>query len=161
MVPSVVDLGLQQAERLGDRRLYTALRNGETEDGALSFAELALAAQRLGAHLQERGRPGDRVLLLFPPGLDYLVGFFGTLFAGQVPVPLYPPDPTALQRSLPRLDAVARDARPDRVLVNAMVMGFAKMMLPQLPALAGVEWLDVGQVDRDAAGRWRAPGGRA
>jgi hypothetical protein len=58
--------------------------------------------------LQALGLGGRRVLLLHPPGLDYVAGFLGCLYAAAVAVPAYPP---RKQRSLDRLRAIAMDPR--------------------------------------------------
>ena len=47
--------------------------------------------------------PGDRALLLYPPGLDFIPAFFGCLYAGVIAVPAYPPQPAQASRTLPRL----------------------------------------------------------
>ncbi len=58
----------------------------------VSWSEVYARAQRLAAALLERGiLPGDRVAMVLPTGLDFMDAFFGTLLAGAVPVPLYPP----------------------------------------------------------------------
>src|SRR5438270_698103 len=58
----------------------------------LSFAELRLRARRAAAGMAALGiRPGDRVALVLPTGVDFMDAFFGALLAGAVPVPLYPP----------------------------------------------------------------------
>ena len=57
-----------------------------------SFAEIAASAARIGAGLRALGvAPGERVALLYPPCREFLDAFFGILYAGAVPVPLYPP----------------------------------------------------------------------
>jgi len=63
--------------------------------------------------------PGARALLVLPPGLDYATALFGCLHAGVVAVPVYPPDPFALERTLPRLLAVVLDAEPVVALTTA------------------------------------------
>ena len=64
-------------------------REGEQ---ALGFAELHARAARTAGALRERGvRRGDRVAIVLPTGIDFMDAFFGTLYAGAIPVPLYPP----------------------------------------------------------------------
>src|SRR5260221_13182246 len=49
-------------------------------------------ARRSAGALRERGiRRGDRVAIVLPTGAAFMDAFFGALFAGAVPVPLYPP----------------------------------------------------------------------
>lgn len=57
----------------------------------LSFAELDQAAAQLASILRTRVRRGDRVLMFYPPGIDFVTAFFGVLYAGAVAVPLVPP----------------------------------------------------------------------
>ena len=64
---------------------------------------------------------GDRALLLYPPGLDFIVGFFGCLYADVVAVPTYPP---RRNRKNTRLQTMAQDAQPQVILAHA---GFRAM----------------------------------
>jgi acyl-CoA synthetase (AMP-forming)/AMP-acid ligase II/aryl carrier-like protein len=99
-----------------DRVGFTFLADGETDEQHLAYGELDRRARALAARLQQEGRAGDRVLLLFDPGLDYLVAFFAAVYAGRVPVPAYPPDLMRADRTLPRLRALVDDCRPEAVL---------------------------------------------
>ncbi|MEG5061535.1 AMP-binding protein [Microcoleus sp. A2-C5] len=60
---------------------YTFLLDGKTETASLTYRELDAIARSHAARLQALGLTGERVLLLFPPGLDYLAAFFGCLYA--------------------------------------------------------------------------------
>ncbi|NOK23548.1 AMP-binding protein, partial [Corallococcus carmarthensis] len=73
--------------------LYTFLGEDGGEETVWSAFDLDVRARRIASALRERGAQGERVLLLYPPGLDYIAGFFGCLYAGAVAVPAYPPDP--------------------------------------------------------------------
>ncbi|NRD51145.1 MULTISPECIES: AMP-binding protein, partial [Corallococcus] len=75
--------------------LYTFLGD-DGEETVWSASDLDVRARRIASALRERGAQGERVLLLYPPGLDYIAGFFGCLYAGAVAVPAYPPDPMRL-----------------------------------------------------------------
>src|SRR5262245_35241609 len=68
---------------------YTFLVDGERQQETLTYAELARRARRVAAAMA--GEPGARALLLFPPGLDFVVAFFGCLYARVIGVPVYPP----------------------------------------------------------------------
>ncbi|MFE0808841.1 fatty acyl-AMP ligase [Streptomyces sp. NPDC058848] len=81
----------------------------------LTYAELDLRASAVAAALAARCRPGDRVALAAPHGLDYVVGFLGCLYARTVAVPLHAPEPF---RSNDRLEAVLRDCGPSCVLTT-------------------------------------------
>src|SRR5438093_12965029 len=87
---------LHQPNHLG----YTFLADGENHELHLTYGNLDRRARAIGAELQSCGLAGERVLLFYPPGLDYIAGFFGCLFAGAVAVPLYSPRPNRTTSTL-------------------------------------------------------------
>src|SRR6185369_2062723 len=97
---SMIDLLTFRAEESPHKSAYEFLTAGE-ETETLTFAELDQRARAIAARLQQRKAKGERVLLLFPPGIDYIVAFYGCLAAGAVAVPAYPP---RLNRNLKRLE---------------------------------------------------------
>ena len=115
-VRNFCELGRLRAETDRDAIAYTFLVDGENEEAHLRFGEIDHQARALGAKLQTLGNQGDRVLLLFPPGLEYISAFFGVIYAGMIPVPAYPPDLLRADRTLPRLQALANDCQPAVIL---------------------------------------------
>jgi acyl-CoA synthetase (AMP-forming)/AMP-acid ligase II len=79
-------------ERAAQTRFSLIFLDAQEREQRVSYAELRARARRLAAALLERGiQPGDRVAMVLPTGPDFMDAFFGTLLAGAVPVPLYPP----------------------------------------------------------------------
>ena len=101
----------------------------------LSFAALAQRAHAIGAVIAEQVPAGSPVLLLYPPGLDYIAGFFGCAFAPALAVPIYPPEPARLERSARRLLAIAADARPRAALTTSAILGALEPLFAMAPAL--------------------------
>ncbi len=66
------------------------------------------AAARSAASIAARVEPGARVLIMLPPGIDFVPAFFGVLYAGAIAVPTYPPAGVRADRTS------ARAARHDR-----------------------------------------------
>jgi len=99
-----------RANAQSDQIAFTFLRDGERDEVNLTYGELDILARRIAVRLSAAGATGGRALLLYPPGLDYLAAFFGCIYAGVTAVPLYPPDPLRMDRTLPRLQAVCNDA---------------------------------------------------
>jgi len=99
-----------------ERTAFVFLADGETEAGRLTFGELEARVRSLAARLEAAGLCGERAILLYPSGLDYVVAFVACLRAGVISAPV--PDVAAGReaRLLPRLAAVARDARPTAIL---------------------------------------------
>src|SRR6476619_4138148 len=128
---TLVDLLRWRAAHQPDRHAYTFLQDGEAEAVDLTYRELDRRARAIGALLQSLGVAGERALLLYPPGLDYIAAFFGCLYAGVVAVPAYPPNPARLERTLPRLRAIALDAQTCVALTTSPIMSIAASLSAQ------------------------------
>jgi len=89
--PSLVTLLAKRAESQPDERAYIFLGDRGAEEAAITFRELHHAAQALAARLAKIARPGDRAILVFPPGLEFLVAFFGCQIARVIAVPMMMP----------------------------------------------------------------------
>ena len=97
-------LGARAAET-PDKLAYAFLKDGAGES-PITYGELDLRARTVAAQLAGVTRPGDRALLLYPPGIDFLIGFLGSLYARVVAVPL--PLPGA-RTGLEKLELVRED----------------------------------------------------
>src|ERR1700732_4097075 len=88
---SLVTLLAKRAETQPDERAYIFLSDRGAEEAVLTFRGLYDAAQALAARLTRITRPGDRAILVFPPGLEFLVAFFGCQIARVIAVPMMVP----------------------------------------------------------------------
>jgi acyl-CoA synthetase (AMP-forming)/AMP-acid ligase II len=100
---------------------------------------------------------GERALLLYPPGLEYIAAFFGCLYGGAVAVPAYPPDLVRPERTLPRFRAIAHDAQPAVALTTSAIAPLAEALFAQDPALRALRWLPTDDVAGSLAEQWRDP----
>ena len=149
---TLVDLLRWRAQHQPNQRAYTFLRDGEEDALHLTYAELDQQARAIGAWLQEMEvtgetgtLPAQRVLLLYPSGLEFIAAFFGCLYAGAVAVPAYP---GRYSHANKRLKAIVRDADPTVVLSNAM---------PDFDQeLAELEWLVTENIGTSLASEWEA-----
>src|SRR6185503_13820357 len=130
------------------------LSDGEAEEVTLTYGELEERARAIGWRLQFIGAESERVLLLFPPGLDYISAFFGCLYAGAIAVPAYPP---RLNKKLDRLQAIIADAGVSVILTTSSVCQKAQPLFAQSDQLKGVRWLAVEEIDLDLAFYWKEP----
>lgn len=103
---SLLDILSYRAQFQPDQQAYIFLQDGETESAALTYRELDQQARAIAAYL--RPWQGERALLLYPSGLEFIKAFFGCLYAGVVAVPIYPPK---RNQKLSRLLAIAEDAQ--------------------------------------------------
>jgi phthiocerol/phenolphthiocerol synthesis type-I polyketide synthase C len=140
-----------------DDRTYRFLVDGEGEPVTLTNAEFDRRARAVAAALRERVPAGERALIVCPPGLDYVVSFYACLYAGIIAVPVYPPDPAFLKRTLPRLVGVIDDAQPAVVLAQKSMVEIADRFTEYAPGLADIAWFAVDDVELSAAEAWRRP----
>ncbi|MFJ8579618.1 SDR family NAD(P)-dependent oxidoreductase [Micromonospora sp. NPDC093277] len=136
---------------------YRFLVDGEDDELVISNADMDLRARAIAATLRERVNEGDRALIVCPPGLDYLASFLGCLYARVIAVPVYPPNPVLLKRTLPRLIGVIEDAQPAIVLAPAEIIAMADPITALAPALGSLTWEAVDRIDHAVADRWREP----
>ncbi|MGB9305944.1 MAG: fatty acyl-AMP ligase [Mycobacterium sp.] len=118
---------------LGDFPCYRYLDYTHHADGQsveLTWAQLGTRLRAIGARLQQVTAPGDRVAILAPQGLDYVVGFFAAIKAGNIAVPLFTPE---LPGFAERLAAVLGDAQPAVVLTTAAASEAVQTFLRKLP----------------------------
>ncbi|GIJ24298.1 AMP-binding protein [Micromonospora lutea] len=106
--PSIPAALSHWARQRPDAVAFTFVQAGGAVE-QLTYAQLEEHALRVAVSLRNSTRPGDRVLLILPPGLDFLIAFLGCLYGDVVAVPLYPPRPGA---RLDRIESVVRSCRP-------------------------------------------------
>ena len=108
-------------------------------------------ARSIAADLQgTRLWVGERALLLYPAGLEFIAAFFGCLYAGVVAVPSNLP---RLNRPMPRLQAIVTDSRPRAVLTASGLLGDADRWVGGVPEMAGLQRLATDVLE-DGGDRW-------
>jgi len=156
---TLVDVLRERARDRSNDRAFMFLTDGEAEGDTLTYGELDARARSIAAALASHGLiPGERALLLYPPGLEFISGFFGCLYAGIVAVPAYPPQPSQLARTLPRLLSILADADVAIVLCDTSVSRAGKAMTAHAQALANIPWLSTDRLGASRAGEWTGQG---
>jgi acyl-CoA synthetase (AMP-forming)/AMP-acid ligase II len=155
-----------------DRTLFTFVDDDGADGPRLTAAGVVARAEAVAESLRRWGfEPGDRAVLVYPPGPEFVIALVGCLIVGVVPVPVYPPDPFRLRQTLPAFAAVVDDCRPRGVLtvkaydrarsVGAVAGVFdrSKPSWPRIPwrhtdncrpAAAPVEWRSPADPDEPA-----------
>jgi acyl-CoA synthetase (AMP-forming)/AMP-acid ligase II len=120
-VVTILDVLDRKAVECGARPAYKFLVSGEIngEIESISYGELRHRARALAMHLRGMCEPKDRILLLYPPGIEYIIGLLGTMYAGAIAVPAYPPH---RKRSSRRVLTIARDAKPVLALTTSCTL---------------------------------------
>lgn len=138
--PSALHVLRQHAAERPGREAVTFIRDHDNPDGSdtLTYSQLDSEARRVGSWLQDRCQPGDRVLLVYPPGLGFVTAFSGCMYAGVVAVPA--PVPGRYKHHQRRLSGMVTDAGARIALTDtsqlAEVRRWSAGYAPELAAFA-------------------------
>lgn len=136
-----------------DRLAYRFLQDGDDETARLSYGQLDQQAQAIAAQLQSLNLAGERALLLYPSGLDFVAAFFGCLYASVVAIPAYPPRPN---QKMMRLEAIVADAEAKLVLTTSALAPGIESRFAQSPGLDALPCLATDRV-AESRSHWQAP----
>jgi acyl-CoA synthetase (AMP-forming)/AMP-acid ligase II len=134
---SLVALLADRARSQPGDRAYIFLNDRGGEEAALTYGELDAAARALAARLTKLVQPGERALLVFPPGLEFLVAFFGCLIARVIAVPMMMPRRNARDAS----SAILANCEP-AIALTASAFTLRQDLLSRFQR-AGLQWLAV------------------
>jgi acyl-CoA synthetase (AMP-forming)/AMP-acid ligase II len=155
---TLIDLLHWRAQQQPEKLAYTFLIDGKTAGPALTYGELDRQARAIGALLQKHSTPGERALLLYQQGLEVIAAFCGCLYAGVIAIPVPPPDAGRLKRTLPRLQAIVKDAQASLVLSTSAIISLVENVRSDFPEFDTMGWLDTEQVDLNLAQEWQESG---
>lgn len=151
---NLVEVLRHHSSELAENVAVTFLPDGEDTEESLTYRELDQHARAIGAWLQSQGARGERVLLLYPPSLEYITAYLGCLYAGAIAVPAYPPrrrEPTK------RLESVVIDCDAQFVFSSKSVEELMHSRFEETGVLASLRRLVTEDVPLDAAGSWVMP----
>jgi 8-amino-7-oxononanoate synthase len=151
---NLLELLQHRALHQGDDVGFRFVVDGERETVEWTYADLDRKARAIAASLQSLDLEGERALLLYPSGLDFVAAFFGCLYAGVTAVPAYPP---RRNRNMARIDAIANDAEAKIALTTVDVLERVQTMIGDTPALQQLRWRATDQWNDDLANSWRRP----
>lgn len=139
-----------------DKLAYRFLERGEADASTktLTNAQLDEHVRAVAARLMAAGFSGKRALLMYPPGLDFVISFFACHFAGVIPVPAYPP---RRNRNMTRINAIAADARASVVLTDRSIIKRWREEVKNDSALGEIPWIATEVIPLDLANDWVQP----
>lgn len=138
---NLVDVLRHRALSTPDDDAFVYLEDGESRERRLTVGELDRRARRIASLLEPRRVVGERILLCYPSGLDYIEAFFGCLYAGAVAVPAYPPDRARRSRTMPRLQAILADCGARLALVPGELLPEVRSLWSEYHGDEAVEFL--------------------
>jgi amino acid adenylation domain-containing protein len=147
---TVVELLRYRALHQTQQLSFTFLQEGETASASWTYEALDRLSRAIASQLQVMNLSGERALLLYPPGLDYLAAFFGCLYAGVVAVPAYPP---RNHRNTPRIGAIASDAQAAIALTTSAIQSKIKSLID----VSSLQWLTTDNLPAGIENSWEEP----
>lgn len=152
---TLIELLRRRAHHQPDRRAYTFLSDGEAAGPSLTYAGMQRQARAIGAMLQSCAARGERALLLYPPGLEFVSAFFACVSSGviAVPVPLSRNNKSLNQR----IYAIIKDALPTVALTTSQILSTVGKLRKTAPGLESIRWLSTDDVSSSLADEWQDP----
>ena len=153
---TLLDVLRWRADRQPDQVAYVFLRDGVTGDTVLTYGDLEAKARSIAGYLQSRFMSGERLLLVYPPGLDFVQAFWGALYAGLIAVPIPPPDAFRLKQSVARLQGIAADACPIGALSTHQIFSMLREQGSHGGLIPMEHWMSLDDIDSNSSSRWKS-----
>lgn len=141
----------------GDKLAYRFLDFSTERDGVardIVWRDFSARNRAVGARLQQVTQPGDRIAILCPQNLDYLIAFFGALYAGRIAVPLFDPGEPG---HVGRLHAVLDDCSPSTILTTTEAAEGVRKFIRARSAKERPRVIAVDAVPNEVASTWVEP----
>lgn len=126
--------------------------NDETVESTLTYTEFEQKVRNFAAYLQRLNASGERALLLYPPGLDYIVAYFSCLYAEVIAVPVYVPMST---KQLGQLKAIADNSGARFFLTISMIKEIIAGMEEFQPMFGHMELITTDNLEEDIADQYQ------
>ncbi|WP_394849916.1 AMP-binding protein [Pendulispora brunnea] len=143
------DILQARARQQPEQTAYIYLRGGELDEIRVTYAELDRQARAVAATIQAQCRPGARVIMLYPPGLEFVAAFFGCLYAGVIAVPAYPP---RANRNLSRVHAIVEDCQAEIALTTAQI---GRSTRDRWQHSTELRWIATDALQENVESRWQ------
>lgn len=141
---SLLDILQYRLQKQSSSTSHIFLQDGETKTTCLTYGELNQQALSIAAYLQSTISVGERALLLYPPGLEFIAAFLGCIYAGIVAVPVYPP---RRNQKLSRLLCIAGDAQAKVALTTISMMASIEKRLKDEEKLCQLQLLATDNIE--------------
>jgi fatty acid CoA ligase FadD32 len=139
----------------GDKLAYRFLDFSIERDGVerdLNWANFSIRNKAVAARLQQVTQPNDRVAILCPQNLEYMVAFFGALYSGRIAVPLFDPSEPG---HVGRLHAVLDDCQPTAILTTTDAAEGVRKFFRSRPANQRPRVIAVDAVPDEVGATWQ------
>jgi acyl-CoA synthetase (AMP-forming)/AMP-acid ligase II/acyl carrier protein len=150
---NMVELLIKRLKDHPDKTVYILLEDGVNEKNSITYAVMVAMAKAIAVTLLKNGTKGDRVMLLFSTGIEFITSLYGCFFAGMIAVPAYPP-----RRNKPneRFISIIENSKPAFILSNSLIYEdlnkyhkgnafseeICQLVYEEIPSELSEEWLN-------------------
>lgn len=127
-----------------DQVAYIFLRDGEDDEETITYSRLHDAAVAIAQSLLEKAKPGDRALMLYPSGLEFVKALYACFYAGIIAVPAYPP---RKNRSLDRILTLVKDSGSNIILATDDIRQASERAFSDVTELQNLPWISTNQIN--------------
>ncbi|MGB5928658.1 MAG: beta-ketoacyl synthase N-terminal-like domain-containing protein, partial [Cyclobacteriaceae bacterium] len=143
---SFVDVVQSRSVQFASEKAFIFLEDGVSETDSITFGELDEKARSLAGHLYEQGYQDSKAMLIFPPGLDFIIAFMGCLYARVIVVPVQLP---GKNKNLDGLENIVKDAAISLILTNEKALVAFDKNRGKSPVLSSIPVIKVEEVNDD------------
>ncbi|MFE4118744.1 MULTISPECIES: fatty acyl-AMP ligase [Priestia] len=151
---SMIDLLSHKVMIHPEKVVYTFLSNDNQDETNITYQELHMYAKQIAAYLQHLGLEGQRALLMYPSGIDYVKAFLGCIYANVIPVPVYPP---GLSRNMERLKAIMDDSATNIILTTTQLHSKISFHFSDELSNMNLKWIPIDDISYDYRDQWSQP----
>ncbi len=151
---TLIDLLQQKSQQHPNQTIYTFLTDGEQTESKITLSELEYRAKCIAVKLMSYCKTGDRALIIYEPGINYVSAFFGCLFAGVIAVPIYPP---RLNKSIHRVEKTYINSQARVGLTTGSILTKITSAPGELNILKSGYWINTDDLNDIDPNRWICP----
>lgn len=146
------------AKQNPQKNLFIFLNENGVEIQKMSALELDRRAKSVAKFLKLKSvKPGDRVTILCNPGYDFIISFFGCMYAGAIAVPCFPP---LNEKHFRKLFKIGRDCQTTALILSKDFYDIIKNDIKELEkeiGLGNLNWLNLDNVEFEENPDWTFP----
>jgi acyl transferase domain-containing protein/acyl-CoA synthetase (AMP-forming)/AMP-acid ligase II/acyl carrier protein len=138
---------------------YTYIHDDYITESSITYKELSIKTKSVAYYLQKNDFCGKRALLLYTPGLDFIISFLGCLYAGVIAVPAYPPEINRIEHTLKRIETIIKDSNTSVILTTSYLYKQTEKILPKLSKtnLKDLLWIQSDLLNNELSNKWEKP----
>lgn len=144
---NIVSLLKKKAQKYSQKPALLYLEDGENETAHLSYGELDQHAKAIAAELQTHHEAGQRIILLYPTGIDFITSLMGCWYAGIIAVPVHCPKQDELKHHQLILNGIANDAEISAVLTLSAYRSNLKSIISKKIRIIATDEIDYTKIE--------------